>query len=59
MLLMIITLLLSIVFGLFGFVLYDGRAIIQYIFSTNNLNNAILVLMGMENFSVLFKKMKK
>ena len=40
MLLMIITLLLSIVFGLFGFVLYDGRAIIQYIFSTNNLNNA-------------------
>jgi len=39
MFLMIITLLLSIVFGLFGFVVRDGKAIIQYIFSTNNLNN--------------------
>ena len=39
MLLMIITLLLSIVFGLFGFVVHDGKAIIQYIFSINNLDN--------------------
>ena len=37
MLLMIITLFLSIVFGLIGLVVHDAKAFIQYIISTNNL----------------------
>ena len=39
MFLMIIILFLRIILGLFGYIVHDGKAIIQYIFSINNLNS--------------------
>ena len=50
MLLMLFSILISIIFGIIGFLIHDGMRVIQYILSEDNLNNNDPLLIDSNNF---------